>query len=70
MFMRWVSVLLMCLLSLTAFSDATKMCADQQKANCGRFCMRHHGMQSCVIDITKRNGTCTCADGTSHMKSK
>ncbi len=55
--------------SLTAFADNTKDCADQQQKNCGRFCMMHNGMQSCIIDIDKREGTCTCTDGATHTKS-
>lgn len=54
----------------SVFADQTKSCNDQQKTNCGRFCMSHGGVQSCVIDISQRDGTCTCTDGTSHTKSK
>lgn len=52
-----------------AVADDTKMCNATQQGNCGRFCQAHQGMKSCIIDITTRSGTCTCADGTTHTKS-
>ncbi|WP_392537851.1 hypothetical protein [Legionella sp. 227] len=55
---------------LLAAAAETKMCNTTQQGNCGRFCQAHQGMKSCIIDITTRSGTCTCADGVSHTKHK
>lgn len=54
----------------SVFADQTKQCSAEQTANCQRFCTPHNGVQSCVIDITKEMGACTCVDGTTHTKSK
>lgn len=65
-----IILFLLSLSSMSVFADKTKECSDQQKTNCERFCMEHENIQSCVIDMTKQEGTCTCVDGTSHTKSK
>lgn len=51
-----------------AVADNMQMCNPMQQGNCERFCQAHQGAKSCMIDITKRSGTCTCGDGTSHTK--
>ena len=57
-------------ISSTVFADNTKDCNDQQQTNCAqRFCMMHSGMKSCVIDMDKKEGVCTCNDGATHSKS-
>ena len=65
-----VSGIVFFLYSFTASADVTKMCNDTQKTKCTHFCMSHKGMKSCMLDITKNNGMCTCTDGTMHMKKK
>lgn len=54
---------------ILAAADDTKICSATQQGKCGRFCQSHHGVKSCIIDITTRSGTCTCEDGTTHTKS-
>lgn len=54
----------------SVFADTVKSCNAHQQINCARFCKHHEGMKSCKIDVTQRDGTCVCADNTSHTKSK
>lgn len=54
---------------IIAVADDTKMCNTTQQARCGNFCSAHQGVKSCIIDITKKSGTCSCEDGTMHSKS-
>ena len=56
--------------SLTALADDTKPCNEQQQTKCGHFCTAHNGVQSCMLDLTQKDGTCTCMDGATHTKSK
>lgn len=53
---------------ILAVADQTQPCKAMQQANCQRFCQAHQGSKSCIVDITKRSGTCTCVDGTTHSK--
>ncbi len=71
MFIRSLTITLsfiLCFNPAAAFADETKECNTQQTKRCEHFCSRHNGFKSCVIDIEKRSGTCTCQDGTSHSK--
>ena len=73
MSVKGLSIGLTILLSVVSFSataDTTKSCNDSQKANCTTFCQEHQQMKSCIVDVSKMSGTCTCGDGTSHTKSK
>ena len=65
-----VLISLLFLIPLSAFADETKNCNAQQKIKCERFCSQHGSVRSCVINMSQKNGTCTCTDGTSHTKSK
>ena len=53
---------------LSAIADQTMECSEAQKSKCSHFCMKHEKFESCIIDISKRSGTCTCGDGTTHTK--
>lgn len=73
MLIRPVTVALLSWFALSAgsvFADTVKNCNDRQQTNCARFCKHHEGMKSCKVDVTQRDGTCTCEDNTSHTKSK
>ncbi|AHE66888.1 hypothetical protein [Legionella oakridgensis] len=68
MLLRSLAILFSCVLCFNpaaAFADDTKECNAEQTAKCERFCGQHDGLESCIIDITTRSGTCTCQDGAS-----
>jgi hypothetical protein len=58
----------LCFSPMLAVADETKPCNATQETRCGNFCQAHQGAKSCIVDISKRSGTCTCTDGTSHTK--
>lgn len=58
------------LFTVSAASFAEQACPDLQQKRCTNFCQNHQGMQSCVIDMAIRSGTCTCNDGAQHSKNQ
>ena len=56
------------LTSLVAAADDMKNCPSTQLDKCNNFCSSHQGVQSCMVNMATRSGSCTCTDGASHSK--